>query len=334
VALLVIGCGLRPATAPPAAPSGAAAPAGVATTPTENLDRLTRLHEKRRSSPASEDYVLGAGDVVELRAFGLEQMNQRVRVDGDGTITLPLLNAVPVAGRTLAQVQRDLTRRLGGYMYDPSVTVFVEEYRSQQVVVVGAVQRPGLVPVTTRDASVFDALSAAGGTTAEAGSRIYLVPSESRASPGDRGVGPDAPIVIDTAQVADQAQRLLFTLPVRAGDLIVVPARGNVVVMGWVEKPGTYPLHPGLTLRGALGTAGGLSFAARTNPIRIHRPVVNGASETREVDYGAIAADRAPDISLYEGDVVEVESAPVKLVPYGFYKLFTDLFRIGARVTP
>jgi polysaccharide export outer membrane protein len=348
-AVALFGCAHRPPAVPPAPAAGAGVPARVAATPAASLERLARLQAERRATATVGDYVLGPGDVISIRAFDLEQMNQRVRVDGDGTITLPLLGAVPVAGHSLAEVQRDLTGRLRAFMYDPSVTVFVEEYRSQQVAVVGAVQHPGLVPVTARDASIFDALSAAGGTTAEAGSRIYLVPVESR--PHADGVAPalaegaasapagtavamaeDAPIVVDTAQVAHQAQRLLYTLPVRAGDVIMVPTRGHVIVMGWVEKPGTYPLDAGLTLRGALGAAGGLSFPAKTSRMRVHRPGPNGATETRDVDYDAIVAHQAPDVPLYEGDVVEVDSSTPRLVPYAAYKLFTDLFRVGAGI--
>lgn len=341
---VVVGCGLRPAGTPPAVPTGSGPPTGVPATPAETLERLARLHAERRATATSGDYVLGPGDVFSVRAFSLDQLNQRVRVQGDGTVTLPLLNTVPVTARTVAQVERDLTERLRTYMYDPSVTVFVEEYRSQEVAVVGAVQHPGRVPMTRRDASVFDALSAAGGTTAEAGSHFYLLPARSHPDGGADGPEPalaegglpvapeEAPIVVDTAQVAQQAQRMLFTLPVRTGDVILVPPRGNIIVAGWVEKPGTYPLQSGLTLRGALAAAGGLSFAAKTNPIRIHRSGANGTSEMRTVDYDAIKRDEASDISLYEGDVVEVKAAPIRLVPYAFYKAFVDIVRVGAGI--
>src|SRR5437870_4018819 len=105
----LLACAHRPAAVPPAAAGGVAAAPAV--TPTENLERLARLHADRRATAANGEYVLGPGDVISIRAYGLEQMNQRLRVDNDGTITIPLVGAVPVGGRTLGEVQRDLTAR-------------------------------------------------------------------------------------------------------------------------------------------------------------------------------------------------------------------------------
>jgi len=344
----VVGCAPRPAVV---SPSGA--PAMSVPTPSDNLDRLVRLFQQRRAATGDGDYVLGAGDVLAVHAFDFEEMNQRVRVDGDGTVTLPLLGSVPVAGQTVTDVQRELTKRLGGFMFNPNLTVFVEEYRSQQVAVVGAVQKPGLVSQTGRTSTVLDALSAAGGMTADAGSRIYLIPGEDRAHPETQGIAlalrngqlgaldettlrDAAPIVVDTADVNHEAQRYFFTVPVRGGDVILVPNAGHFVISGWVEKPGTYPLHPNLTLRGAIATAGGLSFPAKTSRIRVYSPGAGGETTHRDVNFDDVTAQRSPDVTLHEGDVVEVESTIVKLVPYETYKVASDLIRVGSliRVVP
>jgi len=345
----VVGCAHRPVAVPPLA--GQAPKPQVSRS--ENLERLIRVYNQRTAAAGDGDYVLGPGDVLEIRAFDLEEMNQqRVRVDGDGTITLPLLNAVPVAGFTVTQVQRELTRRLGTYMYHPALTVFVEEYRSQQVAVVGAVSRPGLVSQTFRNSTILDAISAVGGLTAQAGSRIYLIPAENRGRPESQGAelamrdaDPSslddaqlhgaAPIVTDTAEPDEDVQRYFFTVPVRGGDVIMVPNIGHFIVGGWVEKPGTYPVQQNLTLRGAIAIAGGLSFPASRH-IRLYRPAASGQTEVRAVNYGDIAAQRAPDVALHEGDVVEVPYSIPKLIPYGAYKVIADLFHLGAgvRVAP
>src|SRR5437867_7688725 len=82
-------------------------------------ERLARLRVERGPGRGDGDYVLGRGDLLSVRAFDFDQLNQRVRVESDGTIRLPLLNTVSVAGQTLGELERDLTRRLGEYMYDP-----------------------------------------------------------------------------------------------------------------------------------------------------------------------------------------------------------------------
>jgi len=351
VTLVAIGCAApgttvtrRSATAQGAVPI--AKPAAEPPSP-QSLERLTALHTQREGNASDRDYILGPGDVLAVKAYDFEDINQKVRVDGDGTITLPLLESVKVGGRTVSEVQKDLTARLGEYMYAPHVSLFVEEYRSQQVAVVGAVQRPGLVNQTTRNATVLDALSAAGGMASDAGSRIYLIPAETRAEPetemlalaaaggsatlSDAG-GSALPIVVDTKEITPQAQRLFYSLPVRGGDVIIVPRNGHFIAEGWVEKPGSYPLQSGLTLRGAIAIAGGLSFPASTGTIRIFRSSSNGDAEMHAVNYDDVLAQRAPDVLLEEGDVIEIQSSTAKLVSWGFYKMVSDLIHVGARV--
>jgi polysaccharide export outer membrane protein len=341
----------------------------------ENLDRISRLQAERALGSGEREYVLGAGDILTIRAFDFDDLNRRVRVEDDGFITLPLLERVQVAGRTTGAVQQDLTARLGEYMFDPHVDVFVEEYRSQHVSVIGSVRRPGLVALTNRDAKVLDAISAAGGMTDTAGGRIYLIPAEARASlegalahdiaakpaempaemPADaaaampqqpaatvavaspaatdvNALAAVAPIMIDTNQMPQGVESLFFSLPVRAGDVIMVPTSGHFIVQGWVEKPGSYPLRAGVTLRGALAMSGGLSFPAKTDALRIHRLSPNGGTDTVEVDFSAIAGGKADDVFIHEGDVIEVGTSTAKMVPYSVYRVVTDVVRVGARL--
>jgi len=328
-----------------AGPAHVALPPGTQATapalPPENAERLERLAAGRAGADLGGDYVLGNGDVITVKAFDLEDVNQRVRVDGNGNVTLPLLDSVPVAGHTVAQVQDDLTHRLGEYMYKPRVTVFVEEYRSQQVAVLGAVNRPGMISQTTKSATVSDLLSAAGGPTPEAGSRIVLVPVETRhgstagtldGSPAGTASFDDSQlagaVVIDTHETDEQIRRRFFDLPVRAGDLIWVPAAGKFIAEGWVAKPGVYPLTSGLTVRGAIATAGGLSFPA-SSAIRVYRAGVNGDTQMRQIDFEEVAALRSPDVFLREGDVVSVGASPVKLPAWAAYRLIADLVHLG-----
>ncbi len=364
-AVLAVGCApsarrpgvpsARVAQVPAGAAAGTARSSTVEPATARNLDRLRALQRQRQDEVASGDYRLGPGDVLSVRAYELDELNQRVRVDGDGNIVLPLLNTVPVEGRTMAEIERDLTTRLGAYMYHPKVTVFIEEYRSQQVAVVGAVQRPGLVAQTKRDATVLDAIAAAGGKTVDAANRIYLIPAETRGAttgatvadltaasapcgetPCDSPSGSvnGDPIVLDVNEMPQEAQARFLSLPVKGGDVVIVPGNGHFVVEGWVEKPGSYALQAGLTLRGAIAMAGGLSFPAESTHVRIFRQSPNGAPETIAANLDEISARRASDVYLREGDVVEIASSKVKLVSYGAYRLVTDLVRVGARLTP
>jgi polysaccharide export outer membrane protein len=336
-----IGCAAGPAHMATAAARAPGATAPAAAPP--DLTAFNDLATRRQAEHGDSEYILGEGDLLTVRAFDLDDINLKVRVEGDGTITLPLLKSVTVAGRSVSEVQRELTQRLGAFMYDPHVTVFVEEYRSQQVAVQGAVTRPGLVSQLQRSATVRDTLAAAGGLTAEAGSRLYLLPAERRArdagappAPGADEAGTTAEgellaaaVMIDSHEMDADTQQRFMNLPVRPGDLIIIPNRGKFIAEGWLEKPGVYPLNPGLTVRGAIATAGGLSFPASTS-IRVYHPGANGETQMRELNYRAIAHLDAPDVFIHDGDVIDVTYSTVKVVPWAFYKVVQDLFHLGA----
>ena len=307
--------------------------------------RLERLRADRGPGRTDGDYILGRGDLLAVRAFDFDQLNQRVRVESDGTIRLPLLNTVPVGGRTLADVEHELTRRLGDYMYDPHVSVFVEEYRSQQVSVEGAVQKPGLINETGRNLTVLDSIAAAGGMTPEAGTIVTFMPTRARRQPdaaaGDPACGSSAavdsaadgaPLVVNTAELDEDTRRAFFSLPVREGDVVRVQTAGTFYTTGWFDKPGAYPLHAGLTLRGAIAEAEGFSFPAKTNDVRIYRPGPNGKTEMCRVNYEQIASLNAPDVVLHDGDVIDVAGSPVKMVPWGAYKFITTIIHVGYKV--
>jgi len=346
---LAAGSGCMP---PPAGMYWATPRAQLANLPesqAQNLERLAALTAERRAQSHGSDYLLGAGDLLSVSAVGLDTLTQKVRIDGDGTVTLPLVGAVPVADKTVADVQRDLTARLGEFMFDAHVNVFVEEYRSQQVAVVGAVQRPGVVALPMASPTVLDALSAAGGMTAGAGGRVYVLPAKRRAD-REPAVLPAAftgegsaqngstepPIMLEIKELGQTAETALFQLPVRGGDVVMVPAVGEFMVSGWVEKPGKYPLQSTMTLRGAIATGGDLQFPADTSHVRIYRLNSNGDTETRVVDYRSIASGKTQDVFIHDGDVVEARASVVKIVPYAFYRLITDIIRVGAgiRMTP
>jgi polysaccharide export outer membrane protein len=340
VASLVSACAARPPRAADTTPAPAANRARPPDVPGDLSTRLGELRTTRGQRGTTGDYVVGEGDLLAIEVVDLPELTRKVRVDGQGVVILPLVNAVPVGGKTVSQIQSDLTGRVKKYVHYPQVSVFVEEYRSQQIAVMGAVQRPGLISETGNHTSVLDAISAAGGMTPEAGSRLYLIPAESRAgavglrtasSDVDRLAGA-APVVIDTAAVGEDVQQQFFSLPVHGGDVIVVPPAGQFVADGWVTKPGTYPVTSGLTLRGAIATAGGFSFPADRAQVRIVHSGPNGANEVRTIDYDDVVAGRTPDVFIQQGDVVEVGSAKGKLVPWSFYKVMADVIRVGAGI--
>lgn len=118
------------------------------------------------------DYTVGPGDVLRVNVFnhpelgsGLYRTNMLGSpVDGSGVIALPLVGSVPVNGRTVFQVQEDITGRLREYLRDPRVDVAVVEFGAHRIFVLGEVQKPGIF-VLDRPRTALEALALAGGFT-------------------------------------------------------------------------------------------------------------------------------------------------------------------------
>jgi polysaccharide export outer membrane protein len=280
-----------------------------------------------------------------------ELNNYAARVSGEGTITLPLIGVVPVAGLTEQQTREEIQRRLQErYMYDPQVSLFVQEYRSRQVAVIGALNKPGLYNLAGEADTLLDMISQAGGMLDTAAPRILLIPAEpgeekqakefAAALPvvlGNRDSSPTAkrpdPIVIDLQYLHRGGQQVYLTLPARPGDVIIVPANGEVLVEGWVKSPASYKISPGMTLIGAVAAAGGALFAADTGTVQVLRTARGGEKILLSADLEKIKRGESPDIPVEAGDVIEVSASSLKIVPYGFYSFFSNIVRVGASMS-
>ncbi len=316
-----------------------------------DLERLAQLWQKRTQEGAASDYPIGPGDVLEIAVPAMEELSNRtVRISGDGTIALPFVGVVQASGLTEEGLREEIRRRLEDYMYNPQVNLFVREYRSRQVAVIGAVEKPGLYSLASGADTILDMISLAGGMKEEAAPRIYFIPAE----PVENGkakelastlpvqlVSKDSsplilksadPIVIDLKSLTKGGNQVYLTLTTRPGDVIMVPGGGEVLVGGWVEKPASYKITPGLTVLGAVAAAGGPHFAADTNSVKVIRTGKEGEKIFFLADLEKIKHGESSDIPVQEGDVIEVSSSTSKLVPYGLYHFFSSVFHVGAVV--
>src|SRR5439155_2685270 len=309
-----------------------------------DFDKLVSLWQIRSQEKAATDYPVGVGDVIEISVPAIEELRSRtVRISGDGTIALPFIGKIEVAGLTEEELQQKLVERLKEYMYSPRVIVFVKEYRSRQVAVLGSVTRPGVYSISTGADTLLDVLSQAGGIAPGADPKIYLIPAE----PAEKARGIQIasslpqnilqqaplilkrtePILIDLKQLSFGGNQQYLSLQVRPGDVIMVPGGGQVLVEGWVEKPGAYPVSPGLTVAGVVVQAGGPMFPADVNAVKVIRPDKGGSKSFIVADLRKIKHGEASDITLQSGDIVEVSAQTSKLIPYGLYGFFSTLIK-------
>ena len=110
------------------------------------------------------DYRVGSQDLLEISVFGVSELTHQARVNSNGMINLPLIGGVMAGGRTVPELEKELGERYAdGYLQNPQVTVFVKEYTSQRVTLEGALEKPGIYPLTGKT-SLLQAVAMAGGT--------------------------------------------------------------------------------------------------------------------------------------------------------------------------
>ena len=168
-----------------------------------------------REAIAPTEYLVGAGDKLEIAVFGHADLSRTIEVRTDGAIDFPLIGDVPVAGKGLPQIGKEITRSLGkDYVVDPQVSVNVREYGSQWVTVIGEIRTPGR-HLLRPNMRLIDLLAEGGGLTPFANRKqIEILRSESNNLRHKLVVNLRA---IEDGKTADF--RLL------AGDVVMVPRR-------------------------------------------------------------------------------------------------------------
>jgi len=320
--------------------------------PVNDINRLDQLWEQRRRVNFTNDYPLGPGDVVEVNVSGVDEFrNLTERITGEGVLVLPFVGRIQAKGMTDKELRAEIRRRLEtNYVRDPQVSLFVKEFRSRQVAVIGAVQKPGLYNLASPADTILSMISQAGGPTATAAERILLIPAEP-AEPDKakeiisampiRLLSQDPsplilknvePLTISVDGVNKTGQEKYLSMPVHPGDIVLLPGAGEALVQGWVARPGAYKISPGLTVLGVIAAAGGLAFPADSAAVEVIRNNSTGHKFKIVANLDAIIIGTDADVPLREGDVVDVLASNPKLFAWGFYRFFTTVVNVGASV--
>ena len=254
----------------------------------------------------SSDYRIGRQDLLEIRVFDVEELNQTVRVSDDGSITMPLLGRQMVDGLTKTELERKIAALLEErYVRDPQVTIFVKEYESKRVAVSGAVKKPGTYEMLGRK-TLLEMLSMAGGLDADLGEEIIIFRRTAE--------GPTHRIPVDLERLVYAADPSL-NLAVQPGDIIYVPTveRIRIFVTGAVKQPDVYevPRDEPITVLKAVTLAGGTTDRAARKRVQIMRSDPDGERVTLIVNLRKIQRGKDEDPLLEEGDIV--------LVPESFF---------------
>jgi len=219
---------------------------------------------------ADNDYRMGTGDVLRITVYGQPDLTTEARVGENGGITFPLIGEVRLAGITPARGETEIAQRLskGGFILEPFVTLNVVQYRSQQISVLGRVNRPGKYTLE-KISRISDALALAGGIIIDGSDTVTLVRTRD-GKPEYRDID-----VIALFRPGGEASNEL----VQDGDIINVARQPMFYIYGEVQRPGAFRLEQNMSVVQALSMGGGVTQRGTQKGIKILRRDANGAMQ-------------------------------------------------------
>ncbi len=206
----------------------------------------------------TQNYVLGASDVIEVSVLGRPDFTTKGRIGEDGTIRVPYLGTVSAGSKTTAQLADELGKALdsGGYYAHPIVKVDIAGYASRYVTVLGNVANPGLVPVD-RAYRLSEIVARVGGVRESGADYVVLRPRS----------GPERRLSIQALATGDVSDDPY----VSPGDKIYSPEAELFYVSGQIKAPGAFPYRANVTLRMAISRAGGVTDSGSANGASVTR---------------------------------------------------------------
>ena len=284
-----------------------------------------RLTEKKASSKTSDtSYHIGIGDLLDVRVLNHPEMSRKTRVEGTGIIRMPYVGEVPATCLTETQLSQTITEKYRKYIREPNVDIFIEEYNSQLVAVIGAVDKPGRFQLQRR-VRLIELLSYAGGPKqGSAGPTLHLIRS------GEKDLCATESPTATNDQEAAVPQLISFKLKdlltgsaeanlyVQPGDIISLPEADQIFVTGFVMKPGALPLNGKITLTQAVGMSGGYSPEASKKKVRLIRQAPNSNARIEQlINIEDIEKHKLDDIVLQANDLIEVPNSAGKVLLRG-----------------
>jgi polysaccharide export outer membrane protein len=258
-------------------------------------------------------YRIGPGDIIDIRIYNRPQLSREaVRVEGNGMIRMPLIeNEIQAACLTEGELAKEISTRYARYYKNLQVDVFIKEYHSRQVAVIGAVNEQSRFELQRR-VRLLELLTYAKGPSAKAGQTINIVHSTA-ASPCKQTEDTDT-TAFSSYKLSDVLQGDPKSNPyLEAGDIVTLPEADQVYVVGNVFMPLTINLKEPITLTRAIAMAGGLKQDTKKDKIRILRQEP-GTTVRKEitVDLSAIEKKSSEDLALAPNDIIDVPTSAGK----------------------
>ncbi|HXC93724.1 MAG TPA: polysaccharide biosynthesis/export family protein [Geobacteraceae bacterium] len=301
--------------------------------PVVSSEQVTVAGDPLSASPPA-DYLVGPGDILAVAIYGLPNMSsdgrpdlpstaRGSRVDSAGTIQLPLVGSVQVAGLSLQQIRDSLQDSFRKYLKSPSVVVEMVEYKSHPLYLLGQFKKPG-THYMDRPINLLQGVSLGDGLDSTANLRGARLLRGNKIVPVD---------IYSLLHDGDQRQNVWLS----PGDTVYVPDNTlqNVFVFGAVKTPGPILMKNGqLSLHQAVAAAGGLGDTSYDRNIRIIRSLTPTRGELIVVDLDRILAGEARPFPLTDGDIVYVPKSRIGDWNQAINELLPTFSLIGAILNP
>jgi len=255
----------------------------------KNTKPLTFAPETYLATPA--DYPVGGGDEINIMLWGRLNEQYRLKVDRDGTVTIPHFGPIAVAGMTFSAMQKNLLDRLQN-MEGVQASITMGELRSIGVFIVGEIKTPGMYTVSALS-NITNALFACGGPNKQGSLRNIQLKRNGN--------------LIATIDFYDflLSGKDNASIRLKSGDVIMVPIiKKMVAVAGNVRRSALYEFKQGNSLKDVIALAGGITPAAWTNRIQIERFQNNQYQMILDVE-----ADKnsfIPEFEISDGDIIKI----------------------------
>lgn len=227
----------------------------------------------------SQEYVIGGGDLLKITVYDHPDLTTEARVSNEGKITFPLIGEVQVDNSTANDVEKKIGGLLAdGYIIKPQVSVFIEEYKSRKVTMLGEVAKPGIV-ILRAASTLLEVISDAGGITPNAGEALTIQRKINKTGV-EKKEKEDMTVSVDLKKLFEEGD-VTANIMVLDGDSIYVPRAAFVYVNGEVRNPGAYKITKGLTVLKSITIAGGYTPKSGQSRTKIIRKTPQGEVTTR-----------------------------------------------------
>ena len=219
----------------------------------------------------AEDYLLGPGDVLRISVYDNDDLLTITRISDNGIISMPLLGQVKVQGLTAAHASNRIAELLAdGYIINPQVNIFINEFRSKKAIILGSVNRPGLIEMSG-PTSFLELISKAGGLADDFGETATI----------KRKIDSKDNVTLVNLKSLTEGGDLSQNIPVLDGDTIYVSKAGMCYVTGEINSPDAYKCGNNITVLKLIALAGGFTGKASRSSVKVVR-MVNGEETVYE----------------------------------------------------